>query len=364
MVCGKVRLQHFNTYLFLLPSRMWGSCSVRAFVSGMFSRRNLPQKGMNDFGVWASSEFPFLRQKFEDVCWHILHLLDYLHRWRAQGAMCFMLKILGRKIRLGSFQPQNQRQWCQIAGSAPSHRRWSSIAASEICACWCLARVEYGGVLLAWVWCQSIWVHRPLQMNLLWLLYAEPFSKMTTYCFKVTFHSEGWKSRPLAPRGRPQGFLFPASEPELDKVFLMPEGYRHDIQHGNQYGPQRLPDISMASLHVFECDVNEKTPVQCMNTLKWSRQREQAYPEHSWTTKTISLRLESDIMTVMISHDSILPVPEEIPHKFSASDISNLFWFCWPFGRAQAGQHQQEFPGWSLWVEATEKSLNRRVSSW
>ena len=49
-------------------------------MSGMFSRRNLPQKGMNDFGVWASSEFPFLRQKFEDVCWHILHLLDYLHR--------------------------------------------------------------------------------------------------------------------------------------------------------------------------------------------------------------------------------------------------------------------------------------------
>lgn len=57
----------------------------------------------------------------------------------------------------------------------------------------------------------------------------------------------------------------------LDKVFLMPEGYRHDIQHGNQCGPQRLPDISIASLHVFECDVNEKTPVQCMNTLRWSR---------------------------------------------------------------------------------------------
>ena len=49
----------------------------------------------------------------------------------------------------------NQRQWCQMAYAAPSHRRWSSIAASEICACWCLARVEYGGVLLARVWCQS-----------------------------------------------------------------------------------------------------------------------------------------------------------------------------------------------------------------
>ena len=95
--------------------------------------------------------------------------------------------------------------------------------------------------------------------------------------------------------------------------------------------------------------------------------REQAYPEHSWTTKATSFRLESDI-----NHDSH---DQSWLHSSSSWGNSslilrirhqkpNLFCFVGRFGRAQAGQHQQEFPGWSLWVEARETSLNSRVSSW
>lgn len=95
----------------------------------------------------------------------------------------------------------------------------------------------------------------------------------------------------------------------------MPEGYRHDIQHGNQCEPQRLPDIAIASPHVFECDVNEKTPVQCMNTLRWSCEGNRPILNIPEPPKLLlSVWNQISIMTVMISHDSILPVPEEIPH--------------------------------------------------
>ena len=75
-----------------------------------------------------------------------------------------------------------------------------------------------------------------------------------------------------------------------------------------------------------------------------------AYPEHSWTTTAISLLLESDVMTVMTPF-----------FQFLTKFLINLFCFVGHFGRAEAGQHQQEFPSWSLWVEARD-ILNSKVS--
>ncbi len=176
------------------------------------------------------------------------------------------------------------------------------------------------------------------------------------YCFEVTFHSDGWflhfssrflflsarehrgrmslgvwKSRPLA-QGKAPRFLFPASQPELDKVFWMPEGYRHDIQHGNQCGPQRLPDIAIACLMLpsyqgycsrFECNVNEKH--QCSVWTHWGGpvKREQGL-------SGTSLNHHSYFFTFGIRchdcHDSILSVPDKIPHK--------SFLFRWPFWKS------------------------------